>query len=134
MSIFINTVISIVHNSYILFWFVFVLEDMQLSTAELTNLTLIEIENMMQSNRRSLREFKDMPFPDLYITRHVGNRLIFDERDYDADLERQNFQNLFSSLTCISSLFKSSMFSLNYCCIDSFHLNVKMSNVQSLKP
>src|ERR1051325_10735739 len=118
MAIFMNNVILIVHNSYILYWFVFVLEDMQLSTAELTNLTLIEIENMMQSNRRSLREFKDMPFPDLYTTRHVGNRLIFDERDYDADLERQTFQTLFTSLTGISSLFKSSMLSLNYSCID----------------
>ena len=134
MAIFMNNVILIVHNSYILYWFVFVLEDMQLSTAELTNLTLIEIENMMQSNRRSLREFKDMPYPDLYITRHVGNRLIYDEHDYDADLERQNFQNLFTSLTGIPSFFKSSMFSLNYNCNDSFHLNVKMSNVQSLKP
>ena len=134
MAIFMNNVILIVHNSYILYWFVFVLEDMQLSTAELTNLTLIEIENMMQSNRRSLREFKDMPYPDLYITRHVGNRLIYDEHDYDADLERQNFLNLFTSLIGIPSFFKASMFTLNYNCNDSFHFTVKMSNVQSLKP
>ncbi|XP_058778954.1 uncharacterized protein LOC131652945 [Vicia villosa] len=38
--------------------------DMQLSTIELKNLTLIEIENMMQSNQRTLHEFKDMPYPD----------------------------------------------------------------------
>ncbi|CAI8604001.1 unnamed protein product [Vicia faba] len=72
---------------------------MQLSNAQLKNLTLIEIEIMMQSNRRSLHEFKDMPYPDSYVTRHVGNRLIYDELDYNADTERENFHNLFTALT-----------------------------------
>ena len=72
---------------------------MQLSNAKLKNLTLIEIEIMMQSNRRSLHEFKDMPYPDSYVTRHVGNRLIYDELDYNADTERENFHNLFTALT-----------------------------------
>ncbi|XP_058746103.1 uncharacterized protein LOC131618973 [Vicia villosa] len=74
-------------------------DDMQLSTTKLKNLTLIEIENMMQLNRRSLHEFKDMPYPDSYVTRHVGNRLIYDEHDYNADNEREKFQNLFAALT-----------------------------------
>ncbi|XP_058727157.1 uncharacterized protein LOC131598591 [Vicia villosa] len=73
--------------------------DMQLSITELKNLTLIEIENMLQSNRRSLHEFKDMPYPDSYVTRHVGNRLIWDERSYNIHTEQQNFQNLFRALT-----------------------------------
>lgn len=72
---------------------------MQLSDNELKNLTLIEIENMMQSNRRSLHEFKCMPYPDSYITKHVGNRLIYDELNYDADTEKQKFQELFHALT-----------------------------------
>ena len=72
---------------------------MQLSTTELKNLTLIEIENMLQSSRRSLHEFKDMPYPDSYVTRDVGNRLFYDEHDYNADTERENFHNLFSNLT-----------------------------------
>ncbi|XP_058759185.1 uncharacterized protein LOC131632457 [Vicia villosa] len=73
--------------------------DMQLTDAELKNLALIKIENMLQSNRRSLHEFKDIPYPDSYVTRHVGNRLIYDERDYNADTERENFNNLFRALT-----------------------------------
>ncbi|XP_058774673.1 uncharacterized protein LOC131648953 [Vicia villosa] len=74
-------------------------DDMQLTDAELKNLTLIEIENMLQSNQRSLHEFKDMPYPDSYVTRHVSNRLIYDERDYNANTERENFNNLFRALT-----------------------------------
>ncbi|XP_058751306.1 uncharacterized protein LOC131624371 [Vicia villosa] len=75
------------------------IRDMQLIEAELKNLTLIEIENMLQSNRRSLHEFKDMPYPDVYVTRHVGNRLIYEEYDYNAETERENFNNLFRALT-----------------------------------
>ncbi|XP_058750081.1 uncharacterized protein LOC131623071 [Vicia villosa] len=75
------------------------IRDMQLTEAELKNLTLIEIENMLQSNRRSLHEFKDMPYPDAYVTRHVGNKLIYEEHDYNTENERENFNNLFCALT-----------------------------------
>ncbi|XP_058764312.1 uncharacterized protein LOC131637724 [Vicia villosa] len=75
------------------------IKDMQLTEVELKNLTLIEIENMLQSNRRSLHEFKDMPYPDVYVTRHVGNRLIYEEHDYNTETERENFNNLFRALT-----------------------------------
>ncbi|XP_058751153.1 uncharacterized protein LOC131624208 [Vicia villosa] len=39
-----------------------------------------------------------MPYPDSYVTRHVRNRLIYDELDYNADTERENFHNLFTNL------------------------------------
>ncbi|XP_050887928.1 uncharacterized protein LOC127093069 [Lathyrus oleraceus] len=73
--------------------------ELQLSDTELKNLTLIEIENMMQSNRRSLHEFTCMPYPDSYVTKHVGNRLIYDELDYNAEKEQKNFEELFHALT-----------------------------------
>ncbi|XP_058741706.1 uncharacterized protein LOC131614094 [Vicia villosa] len=75
------------------------LRKLFLTEAELKNLTLIETENMLQSNRRSLHEFKDMPYPDAYVTRHVGNRLIYEEHDYNIETERENFNNLFRALT-----------------------------------
>ena len=75
------------------------LTELQLSDTELKNLTLIEIENMMQSNRRSLHEFTCMPYPDSYVTKHVGNRLIYDELDYNAEKEQKNFEELFHALT-----------------------------------
>ncbi|XP_058726418.1 uncharacterized protein LOC131597759 [Vicia villosa] len=73
--------------------------DLHLTDNELENLTLIAIENMLQSNRRSLHEFKDMPYLDSYVTRDIGNRLIYDERDYNVDDERKNFTSLFKALT-----------------------------------
>ncbi|XP_058741708.1 uncharacterized protein LOC131614096 [Vicia villosa] len=75
------------------------LTNLQLIIIEIQNLTLIEIENMLQSNRRSFHEFKDMPYPDSYVTWHIGNRLICDEHEYNADTERQNFHKLFCALT-----------------------------------
>ncbi|XP_058742537.1 uncharacterized protein LOC131615038 [Vicia villosa] len=75
------------------------IRDMQLTETELKNLTLNEIENMLQSNRRSLHEFKDMSYPDAYVTRHVGNRLIYEKHDYNVETERENFNNLFRALT-----------------------------------
>ncbi|XP_058774322.1 uncharacterized protein LOC131648594 [Vicia villosa] len=33
------------------------------------------------------------------VTKHVGNRLIYDELDYDDDTEKQKFQELFHALT-----------------------------------
>lgn len=53
------------------------LTELQLSDTELKNLTLIEIENMMQSNRRSLHEFTCMPYPDSYVTRAKEFRRAF---------------------------------------------------------
>ncbi|XP_058775184.1 uncharacterized protein LOC131649437 [Vicia villosa] len=73
--------------------------DLHLTDNELKNLTLVAIENMLQSNQRSLHEFKDMPYPDSYVTRDIGNRMIYDERDYNVDDERKNFTALFKALT-----------------------------------
>lgn len=66
--------------------FIYFSTDLQLSEEELKNLTLIEIENLLQANRRSLHEFKGTPHPDSYVTKHIGNRLIHDERDYYVDM------------------------------------------------
>ncbi|XP_058747027.1 uncharacterized protein LOC131620017 [Vicia villosa] len=40
-----------------------------------------------------------MPYLHSYVTQHVGNRLIYDELDYNADTEQENFLNLFTNLT-----------------------------------
>jgi hypothetical protein len=70
-----------------------------LTDEELQHLTLIEIEKHMQNNNRSLRQFKCMPFPQGYVTTFLGNRLIYDERNYDPDEQAQIFQKLFDSMT-----------------------------------
>ncbi|XP_058741690.1 uncharacterized protein LOC131614079 [Vicia villosa] len=39
-----------------------------------------------------------MPYPGSYVTRDIGNRLIYDERDYSVNDERKNFTALFKAL------------------------------------
>jgi len=70
-----------------------------LEDEELQNLTLIEIEKYLQCNRKSLREFKCMPYPNGYVLEFLGNRLIYDGRNYDPVLQKQIFEQLFASLT-----------------------------------
>lgn len=86
------------------FFYIFI--ELELIEEELRTLTLIEIENILQANRRSLKDFNGMPYPNSYITRHIGNRLIYEERDYNVDIKQQIFHDLFRSLTC--SLFTTS--------------------------
>ncbi|CAH9113009.1 unnamed protein product, partial [Cuscuta epithymum] len=59
------------------------IQDLQLSDQELQNLTLVEIEKLMQKKRKSLKDYPSIPYPNGYITEQLGNRLIYAERDYD---------------------------------------------------
>ncbi|KAF1870834.1 hypothetical protein Lal_00030144 [Lupinus albus] len=70
-----------------------------LSDEELQNLTLLEIEKLLQRNRRSLRDYPPMPYPKGYITSQLGNRLIYDELNYDTTELNDNFNLIFQSLT-----------------------------------
>ncbi|GAU47108.1 hypothetical protein TSUD_403410 [Trifolium subterraneum] len=73
--------------------------ELQLTDQQLENLTLLEIEKYLQANRRTLKSFKSMPYPDGYVLEQLGNRLIYDERDYDIPTLKQEFNQLFSTLT-----------------------------------
>jgi len=70
-----------------------------LTDEELQNLTLIEIEKHLQSNGKSLKDFKCMPYPNGFVADFFENRLIHDERSYDPIVQQQIFDQLFSSLT-----------------------------------
>jgi hypothetical protein len=73
--------------------------DMLLTDEEIQNLTLLEIEKLMQSSRRSLKEFPCIPYPKGYVLEQLGNRLIYDERNYDPTVLKQEFAELHASLT-----------------------------------
>lgn len=73
--------------------------DLRLSDEELSNLTLIEIEKHLQKCRKTLRDYPGMPYPKGYIVEQLGNRLIYEERDYDPAEQLQEFNNLYQSLT-----------------------------------
>jgi hypothetical protein len=46
-----------------------------------------------------LKDFKSLPYPKGYILEQLGNRLIYDERNYDTSTLKVEFQQLFSQLT-----------------------------------
>lgn len=73
--------------------------DLQLSDLELQNLTLLQIEELLQSNGKSLKDYSSMPYPQGTITGQLGNKLIYEECDYDIALLHNEFQNLHISLT-----------------------------------
>ncbi|XP_016165289.1 uncharacterized protein LOC107607906 [Arachis ipaensis] len=80
----------------------FGLYNLALSDEELKNLTLIEIEQILNSNRKSLRDYPTMPFPS-GDTDHLRtrNKMIFDELNYDRiTLEKQHTE-------CLSNLLQS---------------------------
>ncbi|XP_045792116.1 uncharacterized protein LOC123886886 [Trifolium pratense] len=72
---------------------------LQLTDAQIENLTLIEIEKLLQANRKSLADFPCIPYPKHYVTANLGNRLIYDETNYDIQEQKQEFQTLFRALT-----------------------------------
>jgi hypothetical protein len=73
--------------------------DLQLTDEQIENLTLIEIEKLLELNRKTLRDFPEIPYPKQYVTANLGNRLIYDELNYDKEHQRKEFQELFQTLT-----------------------------------
>jgi len=74
------------------------------ATKHLQNLTLNEIENLLQTNRRSLKEFTSMPYPNHFLGQQFGNRLIYAELDYNNVDEQLLFQSNFNSMTGLNFL------------------------------
>ncbi|XP_045810788.1 uncharacterized protein LOC123905205 [Trifolium pratense] len=72
---------------------------LRLTEAQLENLTLIEIEKYLEANIKSLTDFPCLPFPNDYVTAELGNRLIYDELNYDVHQQREEFLQLYQSLT-----------------------------------
>lgn len=67
--------------------------ELSLSDEEITNLTLVEIEKLLQNNRRSLFDYPGMPKPLGYLIEQLGNKLTY-EQLYE-------FNPLYQHLTCI---------------------------------
>ncbi|XP_012858113.1 PREDICTED: ATP-dependent DNA helicase PIF1-like [Erythranthe guttata] len=65
----------------------------------LRNYALIEIENILQSNSKSLSNFPPMPIPIGPMTDNTVNRLVLDELDYDVDAMREELKKYLSSIT-----------------------------------
>jgi hypothetical protein len=72
---------------------------LQLTEEQIDTLTLIEIEKLLEANKKSLTDFPDIPYPKNYVTAELGNRLIYDELNYDVQQQKQEFNELYTSLT-----------------------------------
>ncbi|KAF8398777.1 hypothetical protein HHK36_014635 [Tetracentron sinense] len=62
------------------------------------DMSLNEIEQILNMNGRSLKDFAGMPMPSLETPTGLLNRLIREEISLDADLEKYNFKILHSGL------------------------------------
>ncbi|XP_049387184.1 uncharacterized protein LOC125851434 [Solanum stenotomum] len=75
--------------------------DLQLNTKQIEAYTLFEIESILLTMGRSLKDIEGMPLPDSALMRNVGNRLINEELDYDKDkLQILHDQSLALLNTC----------------------------------
>jgi len=52
---------------------------------DLHNLCLLEVEELLNSNRRSLTDYSSLPQPDLSHYFKFNNRFIIDELNYDKE-------------------------------------------------
>lgn len=91
--------ITLNYNSILVLW----LADLVLSDSKIHNLTPIEIEKLLEANRRSLIDFKPIPYPNGYVLQQLGNRLIYDKRNYDVRTMKSKFTKLFAALTGLST-------------------------------
>ncbi|XP_016192610.1 uncharacterized protein LOC107633506 [Arachis ipaensis] len=60
-------------------------QGLNMTDDELKNLCLIEIEKILNSNARSLRNYQSMPYPELSDVRFLQNKLIEEELAYDTN-------------------------------------------------
>ncbi|KAH1035115.1 hypothetical protein GYH30_055197, partial [Glycine max] len=74
--------------------------EIQINDDTLKNLTLIEIEQLLHINQRSLKDYPTMPYPhDINLTSYLQNNLLLSELDYNHDETRSEFEHLFASMT-----------------------------------
>jgi len=76
-----QTNIDATHN---LTFFSFCILALQLSDNSLKNLVLLEIEQLLQTNQRSLRDYPSMSYPkDANCPTYLDNSLILTELNYN---------------------------------------------------
>ncbi|XP_027903668.1 uncharacterized protein LOC114163562 [Vigna unguiculata] len=72
--------------------------SLQIQTAELQKLCLLEIEEMLMSNGRSLKDYPSLPQLDLSDVHTFNNRFIIDELQYNKQDMAKEHDSLFKAL------------------------------------
>ncbi|KAG5126429.1 hypothetical protein JHK82_027264 [Glycine max] len=84
-------------------------EALKLDDRTLQNLVLLEIEELLQANQRSLRDYPSMPYPeDANCPAYLDNSLILAELNYNNEELRSEFEHLFSHMTETSTMASAS--------------------------
>ncbi|KAK2422598.1 hypothetical protein QL285_033122 [Trifolium repens] len=73
--------------------------ELVLTPDQIKSYALAEIEFLLQSNNRSLKDYPDMPRPDEGLVPDRGNRLIYDELNYDRQTLAEEHLRLMSTMT-----------------------------------
>ncbi|KAH1247740.1 hypothetical protein GmHk_06G017557 [Glycine max] len=74
-------------------------QGIRLTEKETIHLCLTKIENMLQANRRSLRDFPSMPYPIGYARNQQHNNLIHNEMAYDKEMLAEQYNTTYQLLT-----------------------------------
>ena len=83
-------------------FFSFCVLALQLDDRTLQNLVLLEIEQLLQANQRSLTDYPSMPYPeDANCPTYLDNSLILAELNYNNEELISKFEHLFSQMTGI---------------------------------
>ncbi|CAH9106093.1 unnamed protein product, partial [Cuscuta epithymum] len=72
--------------------------DLTLTEEEFKNYALVEIETMLRTRGKSLRDYPSMPFPNCNNATMFQNRLIYDELQYDNAEMREQHDKCMQSL------------------------------------
>nr|GEY54699.1 ATP-dependent DNA helicase PIF1-like [Tanacetum cinerariifolium] len=68
--------------------------DLQLSSEQIQNYCLVEIQESLNRNGRSLIEFQDLPRPNLQLLTNMDNRLIKEALEFDMNKSKMEHQQL----------------------------------------
>ncbi|XP_025680297.1 uncharacterized protein [Arachis hypogaea] len=72
--------------------------DLKLSPEQIMNMTLAKIEDKLQGNGRSLKEFDKMPYPSSDVIDGLEDRLLLDELNFDVDALTKELNNNLSNM------------------------------------
>ncbi|RZB47105.1 hypothetical protein D0Y65_050939 [Glycine soja] len=75
---------------------------LHIDDSNMMNLVLLEVEQLLQANQRSLKDYPSMPYPEnANLLTHADNGLILSELNFNNEKLRSEFLNLFSQMTCL---------------------------------
>ncbi|KAG4997080.1 hypothetical protein JHK85_028519 [Glycine max] len=73
--------------------------ELHIDDNHLSNLALLEIEQLLHVNQKSLKDYPSIPYPeDVDCTSYLDNSLILAELNYNNDETISEFLQLFSSM------------------------------------